>query len=552
MTNTRKKIKIFDAANLPKIYQNIFESYHNQSDLLAELLQNAVDSVRMSNSDNPLIEIKFNQKTKVLTVKDNGIGMTVEDLEDFAPGRTKKASSGFSFLGGEKGIGTSFIFGGSDSFYIETCKDGTLTIAECINAHDSILNNIEPDFFILEEEANERMPNYTEIQVTGDLFYLDFKNRDEIEQLVRTFTAVGYTLPLFGREGLDIKVKLTWIDEKGEEASKHVKNVFRHPVIDQEEMIVDYSEAENTETGFDMFLKYADEANQAVGIFGESELFKRMDLPTGVMLSVKGYPTIVEITPPRTGYAGYWSRNMLVIVNNDHVVLDAGRKSVRSEDRTKAREVAKDIFNKLTKYHKKFIRQTEAEAEKAVLDSLKEQARDLEDLKIKGITYRKRPDYEQGVVAIFHEMIGAGILTGYSSLSASTDTRYDEIMYYEVPLEELGETFRQKFLESRRNIKDKTPIYKQLIIVEYKLNVIEIMRDIKKDLKLIDLLIAYDFDKSKLRPQWKWIELDQNNIVFKGAKYQIRNPMNDSCHVLLLKDFETGKEVESSVQKLKT
>jgi molecular chaperone HtpG len=538
MASNRKRIKIFDAANLPKIYQNIFESYHNQSDLLAELLQNAVDSVRMSNSDNPLIEIKFDQRTKILSVKDNGIGMTVEELEDFAPGRTKKISSGFSFLGGEKGIGTSFIFGGSDKFYIETCKEGRLTIAECIGAYDSILNSKEPDFFILEEEANERMPNYTEVQVTGKLFYLDFKGRDEIEQLVRTFTAVGYTLPLFGMEGLDIKVKLTWIDEKGEEASKHIKNIFRHPVIDQGEMVVDYSEAENIDTGFDMFLSYVDIGNQAIGIFGESDLFKRMDLPTGVMLSVKGYPTIVEITPPKTGYAGYWSRNMLVVVNNDNVALDAGRKSVRSEDRSKVREAAKDIFNKLTKYHKKFIQQTEAEAEKAVLDSLKEQARDLADLRIKGITYRKRPDYEQGVIAIFHEILGAGILKGYYPLSASSDTRYDEIMYYEVPLEELGETYRQKFLESRRNIRDKAPIYKQVITVEYKLNVIEIMRDLKKDLRLIDLLIAYEFDKSKLKPQWKWMELEPTNIVFKGAKYQIRNPMNDSCHVLLLKDFE--------------
>jgi Histidine kinase-, DNA gyrase B-, and HSP90-like ATPase len=540
MVSNRKRIRIFDAANIPKIYQNIFQSYHNQSDLLAELLQNAVDSVRMSNSDNPLIEIKFDQKNKVLTVKDNGIGMMVDELEDFAPGRTKKSSSGFSFLGGEKGIGTSFIFGGSDKFYIETCKDGRLTIAECLGAHDAILNNKEPDFFILEEEANERMPNYTELQVTGNLFYLDFKNRDEIEQLVRTFTAVGYTLPLFGMEGLDIKVKLTWVDEKGEEASKHIKNLFRHPVIDHGEMVVDYSEAENIDTGFDLFLKYVDEQNQAIGIFGESDLFKRMDLPTGVMLSVKGYPTVVEITPPKTGYAGYWSRNMLVVVNKDDVVLDPGRKSVRSEDRAAARDVAKNIFNKLTKYHKKFIRQTEAEAEKAVLDSLKEQARDLEDLRIEGIAYRKRPDYEQGVIAIFHEMLGAGIIKGYSPLSASSDTRYDEIMYYEVPLEEIGETYRQKFLETRRNVRDKSPTYKQLITVEYKLNVIEIMRDVKKDLRLINLLVAYDFDRSKLKPQWKWIELNASDIVFKGAKYQIRNPMNDSCYVLLLKDFETG------------
>ena len=58
----KRKIKVFEAANIPKIYKNIFDAYHNDSDLLAELLQNAVDSIRMAKPDNALIEIKFDAK----------------------------------------------------------------------------------------------------------------------------------------------------------------------------------------------------------------------------------------------------------------------------------------------------------------------------------------------------------------------------------------------------------------------------------------------------------------------------------------------------------
>lgn len=540
MVETRKRIRVFEAANIPKMYRDVFESYHNESDLLSELLQNATDSIRIAKPDNPLIEIKFSKKDKTITVKDNGLGMSIEDLEDFALGRTKKSGPQFSSLGGEKGIGASYIFGGSDKFCIETCRNGRLIIAECIGAYQKIMNDEEPEFFVIEEESQERLPNSTEIQVTGELFYLDFKNRDEIEYLIRTFTAVGYTLPLIGKNKLEIKVKLTWISENGEENSKLVNNIFRHPIVDAEDKILEYSEAANIESGFGLFLTLKDSQNQAIGIFGESTLFQELNLPTGILLSVKGYPTVVELNPPKTGYSGYWARSILILVNDDNVVLDAGRKSIRAEDRFRIRNVAKDIFNKLVKYHKKFIRQTEAEAEKAILDNLKEEARNLEDLNIKNIVYRKKPDFEQGVVAIFHELLGAKILKGYYPLSSSTDTRYDEIIYYEILIDELGDNFKQKFLEGRRNIREKSKNYKQIIIVEYKLNATDIMRDLKKDLRLIDLLIAYDCDTSKLKPQWKWTPLDQTDVVFNGAKYQIRNPMNDACYVLLLKDFITN------------
>ena len=69
MCKVKKKIDVFRAADLPKLYRDIFESYHNESDLLSELLQNAIDSIRIAKPDAPLVEIRFNVKDKVLSVK---------------------------------------------------------------------------------------------------------------------------------------------------------------------------------------------------------------------------------------------------------------------------------------------------------------------------------------------------------------------------------------------------------------------------------------------------------------------------------------------------
>ncbi len=542
----RKRIDIFKAADLPKIYRDLFASYHNNSDLLAELLQNAIDSIRIAMPDTPIVEITFYKNEKKVVVKDNGLGMSSDDLEDFALGRTNKDGPDFSSLGGEKGLGSSYIFGGSDKFYIETCKDGKYTIAECNGAYESIMKNTEPDFFVIDEETQERHPNFTELHITGSLFYTEFEDRDELESMIRTYTAVGYTMPLLGGVELDLKVKITWVHEDGEESSKFISNVFRHPINICEDQIIDFELAEEIDSGFGNFLAYLNEEKQAIAVFGESILFEKYDLPTGIFLSVKGYPTAVEINNPKTGYAGYWDRNILVLINDDTVELDAGRKSIRNSDKRRVQAIAKDMFNKSVKYHKKFIKQTESEAEKAILENIKEDARSLEGLGISEINYSKVPDYEQGVVAIFHELIGAGVLEGYSGLSASSDTRYDEIVRYQIPWDKLGESKKKHYLAARRNIKEKDNFFKQVIVVEFKLHANDIMKDIKKELRLIDLLVAYDCETSKIKNKWKWGPVAPDDTVFMGANYQIWNNLNDSCHVMLLKDFIETIEGEKS------
>lgn len=534
--SNKRKIDLFRAADISQVYQVLFESYHHDSDLLAELLQNAVDSIRMAKFQQPHIEIKFYEADKKISVRDNGLGMSEDDLKGFALGVTDKKPSKFSNLGGEKGLGAAFILGGSDEIFIDSCKDGHHILAECLHAYDSIKERKTPDFFVI-EDRDFKSENYTEITVKGKLFYTDFANRDELENMLRSNTAIGYTKSLFGKPSLNINVKLAWIASDGEESSKVIHNEYHHPVIEGEDKVVEYEDAPNIESGYGKLLKYVDNEQEVCAVFGERELFNQFQIEPGIALSVKGYPASVDIKPPQTSYALYW-RNVFILVNDDVCTLDAGRKSVTNDDLKRIRKKAVEAFNKLTKFHKKFILTTQTEAEKAVMDSLKEEARRLPNLRIEKICYRKIPNYEQGIVAVFHQLIGSGRLKGYQSLSSSSDTKYDEIILYEVPLEELGQKFRESYLRSRRNIKEKTDIYRQIIVAEYKLHGNEIIRDTKKDLKHLDLLIAYDFETSKLKKGWQFIPVEENELIYIGAKYKLINPLNDSCFVLLLKDFE--------------
>lgn len=539
LSQARRVIDLFRAVDIPRLYKALFESYHHDSDLLAELLQNAVDSIRMANPKIPRVDISFDEVEKRVSVRDTGLGMSEGDLEGFALGRTDKSGPQFSHLGGEKGLGAAFILGGSDDILIDSCKEGKRIVAECKGAFDSISKDDKPDFYVISEDEL-KSENYTEITVRGPKFFLDFGNPDELVKMIRLFTAVGYTKSLFGAAPLNIDVYVTWRAAGGAETRIKIPSQFLHPITEVPDRIVEFEDAPNVDNGYGKLLHYQDNSEEICAVFGERSIFDELGLEPGIYLSTKGYPTSVNIAPPQTSYALYWL-DVFMLINDDQCRLDAGRKSVTAEDARRIRKKAKQAFDKLTKFHKAFIKTTESETQKAVLDSLKEDARQLARLGIEGISYQRVPDYEQAVVAIFHELIGAKRLCGYHTLSCSSDTPYDAVILYEVPLETLGSKVRDAFLKARRNVKQKTDTYRQTILAEFKLRGNEIIRDKKKDLKHLDLLIAYDFDTNALRKGWDLRLLTEEEMLYHGARHKLFNPTQDSCYVLLLKDFVDSK-----------
>lgn len=63
-----------------KSIKDIEDSYNNEWDILAELCQNAVDAVRKLSTDNGLIELDVDASRKMISIRDNGIGITPEKL----------------------------------------------------------------------------------------------------------------------------------------------------------------------------------------------------------------------------------------------------------------------------------------------------------------------------------------------------------------------------------------------------------------------------------------------------------------------------------------
>lgn len=126
-------------------------------------------------------------------------------------------------------------------------------------------------------------------------------------------------------------------------------------------------------------------------------------------------PTGILIEPPVTGYAGYWP-NFYIILEDDNIKMDVGRKSIPGRTKGILKEIAKNIFQEFLPFIKyatadpavttgtlHTIQQYEKQKEFETL-------RKLPDIGIDKINYLKHPDgQEAGVVALFHELVASGI-----------------------------------------------------------------------------------------------------------------------------------------------
>lgn len=105
--------------------KGIESSYSNHRDILAELLQNAVDAVNKTDREGK-IDIVFDCKTNSIEEKDNGCGIKSELLGDLLkPFSTNKEGDPDSI--GEKGVGLKFAYFQSNKFTINTYCDGILS-----------------------------------------------------------------------------------------------------------------------------------------------------------------------------------------------------------------------------------------------------------------------------------------------------------------------------------------------------------------------------------------------------------------------------------------
>lgn len=154
---------------------NVLSSSLYKGDVLAvatrELLQNAFDAVK--GVENPKIEFNWDSCCRVLTVRDNGVGMNPETVRNvfFTVGGTLKEGLDVSERSGGFGIAKVQFFMAASKVYVRSCKDGVVTVAKATQTQ--LLEGT--GFFEVSDASNyaNAFDNFTEVELTFPSTYTD-------------------------------------------------------------------------------------------------------------------------------------------------------------------------------------------------------------------------------------------------------------------------------------------------------------------------------------------------------------------------------------------
>lgn len=546
--------RVVDDDLLRSSAQNILDSYGHAWDVLAESLQNAVDAVEQHALMDPncvkRIKIGFNCRTREIEVSDTGIGISKQELlEIMTPGKSLKRGINPT-LRGEKGVGLSFLVFISNRFRIETC-DGTATVSlEIRDAANWVRDSAftQPCFTNVKVEKAlkyEGSTRYTRIWVGGisdrpesgeDVFGF---TKHRLIHLLRTKTAIGHTAPVFYNRppDCDIRVTLKYTDTDGiSESEDQVEYRYATPdsylksseVVEWDRyMTLAQSNKHKSVSGKSLVRvgESTSEGGRAIRwyVFASSRRYydhicdqhsltngEDLDIEGGIYLCTKGMPTGVQITPPKSGQAAYWP-SLYILLEYNNIKWDVGRKFVggRTLEMLK-KTLLKDIFNGIVDHLSNFIAgSTPALAgldNQQELDEVRTRSLALNDLKLKKVSYLKEPAEEQGVVALFYEMIGAGLIKGYRTYSNFGKDRYDAFVKVEATT---GKPYN--------------------VFVEFKYEATSILRDFedKKRPRDIRLLICWTINKDKfIKDNFEIDEVNEGDtgVPFPSVTHQLTLP----------------------------
>lgn len=283
-------------------------------------------------------------------------------------------------------------------------------------------------------------------------------------------------------------------------------------------------------------------------------------LSNGIFLSLDGMPTSIRLDSWPESYFSQFT--ILVDAKSIKTDLDAGRKGISDYRKKQLVQKAEEILR-----NKNFIRYRRyiAEASNSGLpnrpsfnskDSMK---KDFREQKMK-ISYQlsqlselpKLPKMlmpaieEQEVVALFMELIGNESLLGYTLKKLSTYDQYDGLFEYRLSYCEYSSN---KSDNEALGIKEETffnfqneEIYYDDLIVEFKHKLDSIyddIRDKKKDMRDIELLVCWDMDFNRIKDQGDELtEIAQERRSLDGVTHELDSlDANRKIPVICLKAF---------------
>ena len=541
---------------LRKQAKNILESYNQDWDILSEIFQNSIDAIDQNDAiDKGIIKFTFNKNTHQISIWDNGIGINSNELSQILrPSVTYK--EGRNNLRGEKGVGLSFLLFSTNDLVIESCKQGEKVVGKVSNAFDWVINKTEdiPQLDLSVKQCNDdfshtkfTLSEVHSIQEELDIFSYSL---GRLKHIIRTRTAVGNTGNIFGcAPHKDIEIELKYVDENGDEFTEKIPYSFDCPqnyikpnlsfterqkrLANKEDRFVTGKAIFNSGTfitnsgkaiKYYYFVagrtKFVDMSKQILITEEDRDLVRG-----GIYLSTKSMPTGVMVSPPSVGKEGYWA-NLYIVFEYDDLKLDMGRKSVPPRTAQMMKSLSENIYNEV-KNHFIDILDTDNEIEDElqsteIIDNMWDFLQDeVKNLNIDYLTYFKEPQTEQGVIAIFYELIGREKLNGYQTWRISSKDTYDAFVKYR---------------------KDEKSSYRK-IILEFKnegSDVIEDFLSYKKEYTKIKLLVCWSINESKFAQKGFSIRAfeDDDGRYFNGATHEIRMPnVGSPIEVICLKKF---------------
>lgn len=578
---------------IKKQISNIYESYSNPWDILAELNQNAVDAIKEWESEyedherDHSIDIRIEKSSNSIEIEDTGVGIVPENLPELlAPNATDKAGDVSTI--GEKGVGLTYCIFCSNDFHIRTASTEGYYEAKINGARTWRQKDHVEDIPGTEGEARKgepRDPTETGTKIRLDDVQLAEGDEESIfqlsparlEYLLRTKTAVGNTKSRFDDDQPDIDINLTVVDESGEKFTDELDYEYYYPhLFWDDDDIVDIEEfkerddvarmndeqkkkhlegkvwkAEGTTERNGKEIRYyalfvptskawerIAEQNDLVDGSGSP------DLEAGVYASTRGMPTGIEMGTPSTGSRGYWA-NTYVLLGYDGFSFDLGRKSIPGRTQGMLKNIAADKFRTFNNWRDIInvsSKTPSRKPEQVVRTQRRKRFQELERLKslnCPDINFSKVPDgQEAGVVSIFHELIGAGHLDNYYGYRTGYSQDYDFWGKYEAAVDELGENIQERF-------PDQDSI-EQEVVVEAKYDAADVITDIedgRKYLEDIDLVVAWKIDEEKFETSSTTIEpLSEENQFYVGATHELvpgdtTGPVGNQLYVMSLKRY---------------
>ena len=479
----QKSFLTLPLSSIRRSIKDIDDSYRNPWDIYAELAQNAVDAIRRmqkKHHEKGRIELKIDARRQTIEITDNGCGIASQDLPHllqlFSSGKDKDPD-----LVGEKGVGLKFAFFQSTYFKIISSDGQSGGWAEIKDARLWKKGTNNEELKLNFEEQND-LPRGTTIILNGveiekqkddeqstSIFNLSF---NQLKYVLRNATYFGDVTSIWNPAADQISIDLLYSDLNGQQYHEILENKFFLPIEGYNDAtIVDIDEFEAWSQSTDRndsdkrnklqkkilvlkgehmhrsrkinywacFLparKHWDEINRKHNLLPQgldnidewSQNNSYCIFSPGIYTATKGMPTGISIAKPNTGNAGYW-QNFFMIFQDDTLTFDIGRKSIHGKTQAIYQQLAKTIFNRITKYVVRYTSATGDNLDDSDPFSLIDVIQDVKskiDLNSTKVKFKKSPyDQEASVAAIFYELIGNQTINDIEPIYSCYKHKYD-------------------------------------------------------------------------------------------------------------------------------